>query len=183
MRSVPGPRGMGSIGDQVDRLRVVFAQGEVADLGFERWPGLEAEPADFKDLVVRKLMVLFRSCEGRLGRQMPALVHDRAGYALARAASEAGIHLGRLVAGSEGTLAVILQAVLRTVPVPAGAGVVLLPFVGLSDAAGIVPELIDPRLRPVLVRPVRPAVAQPGTRRGPLVPRLDPRGGRGHPDG
>jgi len=133
----------GSIGDQVDRLRVVFARGDVADLGFEPWPAFEAEPSDFKELVVRKLQTLFRSCEGRLGRQMPAVVHNRAGYALARAASEAGIHLGRLVAGSEGTLAIILQAVLRTVPLPAAQGVALLSFVGLSDAAALVPELID----------------------------------------
>ena len=37
-----GPRSMkyGSTGDQVDRLRVVFARGEVADVGFEPWPDL-----------------------------------------------------------------------------------------------------------------------------------------------
>jgi FAD/FMN-containing dehydrogenase/Fe-S oxidoreductase len=138
----------GSIGDQVDRLRVVFAQGDVADLGFEPWPGFEADPADFKDLVVRKLQTLFRSCEGRLVRQMPAVEHNRAGYALASAAGESGIHLGRLVAGSEGTLAVILQAVLRTVPIPAAQGVVLLPFAGLFDAAAQVPELIAPAFAP-----------------------------------
>ena len=138
----------GSIGDQVDRLRVVFARGDVADLGFEPWPAFEAEPVDFKDLVVRKLHTLFRSCEGRLGRQTPAVIHNRAGYAFGRAVGEAGIHLGRLVAGSEGTLAVILQAVLRTVPTPAAQGVVLLPFVGLSDAAAIVPALITPEFAP-----------------------------------
>jgi len=134
----------GSIGDQVDRLRVVFAQGEVADLGFEPWPDFEAEPANLKDLIVRKLQTLFRSSEGRLERMMPAVRRNRAGYALARAASESGIHLGRLVAGSEGTLAVVLQAVLRTVPLPAAQGAVLLPFVGLSDAAAFVTELLDP---------------------------------------
>jgi len=134
----------GSIGDQVDRLRVVFAQGEVADLGFEPWPDFETEPASLKDLIVRKLQTLFRSSEGRLERMMPAVRRNRAGYALARAAGESGIHLGRLVAGSEGTLAIVLQAVLRTVPLPASQGVVLLPFVGLSDAAGFVAELLDP---------------------------------------
>ena len=61
--------------------------------------------------------------------------------------SEAGIQLGRLVAGSEGTLAIVLQAVLRTVPLPAAQGVVVLPFVGLSDAAAFVPELLAPRSR------------------------------------
>jgi FAD/FMN-containing dehydrogenase/Fe-S oxidoreductase len=138
----------GSIGDYVDRVRVVFAGGDVADLGFEPWPAFEAEPADFKDLVVRKLHTLFRSYEGRLLRPTAVMAHNRAGYALARAAGDAGIHLGRLVAGSEGTLAVVLQAVLRTVPIPAAQGVVLLPFIGLSDAARFVPELIEASFAP-----------------------------------
>ena len=64
------------------------------------------------------------------------------------AAGESGIQLGRLVAGSEGTLAIVLQAVLRTVPLPAAQGVVLLPFVGLSDAAAFVTELLDPAFAP-----------------------------------
>ncbi|MFI5459382.1 MAG: FAD-binding and (Fe-S)-binding domain-containing protein, partial [Isosphaerales bacterium] len=138
----------GSTGDHVDRLRVVFAQGEVADLGFEPWPDFEAEPANLKELIVRKLQTLFRSSEGRLERLMPAVRRNRAGYALARAAGESGIHLGRLIAGSEGTLAVVLQAVLRTVPLPAAQGVVLLPFIGLSDAAAFVTELLDPSFGP-----------------------------------
>src|SRR5262249_21896338 len=84
----------GSAGDQVDRLRVVFAQGEVADLGFEPWPPFEAEPADLKGLVVRKLQTLYRSSQTRLQRMAPALERNRAGYALLQAASESGIHLG-----------------------------------------------------------------------------------------
>ena len=62
----------GSIGDQVDRIRVVFAQGEVADLGFEPWPAFEAEPTDLKDLIVRKLQPLYRRSQARLERVAPA---------------------------------------------------------------------------------------------------------------
>ena len=43
------------MGDQVEQLRVVFAQGETADLGFQAWPAFDDEPANFTDLVVRKL--------------------------------------------------------------------------------------------------------------------------------
>ena len=52
-----------------------------------------------------------------------------------RAASAEGINLARLVSGSEGTLALVLQAVLRTVALPAAQAVVVLPFVRLADAA------------------------------------------------
>ena len=143
-----GARSMrhGSTGDQVDRLRVVFAQGEVADLGFEPWPAFEAEPTDLKDLIVRKLHTLYKSSQARLERLTPLLIRNRAGYGLLRSASESGIQLGQMVAGSEGTLAIVLQAALRTVPLPSAQGVVLLPFVGLSDAAALVPELSEPAL-------------------------------------
>jgi FAD/FMN-containing dehydrogenase/Fe-S oxidoreductase len=143
-----GARSMryGSTGDQIDRVRAVFSQGEVADLGFEAWPGFDAEPADLKGVIVKKLEVLYRNSHARLSKMTPAVARNRAGYALARAAGESGIHLGRLVAGSEGTLAVVIQAELRTQPLPAAQGVALLPFVSLSDAAAFVAELNDLKL-------------------------------------
>ncbi len=133
----------GLTGDQVDWLRVVLAGGEVAELGHERWPSFEAEPVDLKDLIVRKLHTLFRRGGERLRRARSALPRDRAGYALARSADEWGIHLGRLVAGSEGTLALVTRARLRTVPLPAAQAVVLLPFRRLSEAVAFVPDLLD----------------------------------------
>ncbi len=142
-----GPRSLkyGSTGDQVDRLRVVFAGGEVADVGFEAWPAYESEPADFKDVVIRKLQTIYRNSEGRLAKSCPSPRRDRAGYSLARAACDTGIHLGRLLAGSEGTLCVTLQAVLRTIPIPPACGVVLLAFGGLLDAAAFAGEILAAR--------------------------------------
>jgi FAD/FMN-containing dehydrogenase/Fe-S oxidoreductase len=133
----------GSIADHVQRLRVLFARGEVADLGFEPWPEFETEPIDFKDLIVRKLQTLFRRNQSRIQRTMESLPRNRAGYALASACDESGIQLSRLVAGSEGTLAIVLQAVLKTVAIPAAQGVALLPFARLADAAAFVPELLS----------------------------------------
>ena len=79
----------------------------------------------------------------------PAVPRNRAGYALARAAGESGIHLGRLVAGSEGTLGHrARRPCCGRCRLPAAQGVVVLPFVSLSDAAAFVPELLDPAVRP-----------------------------------
>jgi Fe-S oxidoreductase len=52
------------------------------------------------------------------------------------------------VAGSEGTLAVISQAELKTLPLPAAQGAVVLPFVKLADAVDFVPALCDRADRP-----------------------------------
>jgi FAD/FMN-containing dehydrogenase/Fe-S oxidoreductase len=138
----------GSLGDHVARLRAVLAHGEVADLGFEPWPAFESEPADSKAVIVKKLYALFKSSQARLQKLAAAAPRNRAGYRLDRAASEQGIDLGKLVAGSEGTLAIVLQAQLRTVPVPPVQGVLLLPFTGLGDAAAFVSEIVELALLP-----------------------------------
>jgi FAD/FMN-containing dehydrogenase len=145
-----GSRSMryGSIGDQIERLSVVFAGGEVAELDHESWPAFESEPIDLKGVILRKLQTLYRRTAGRLPQAGAAAPRNRAGFALGKAASEGGIHLGRLVAGSEGTLALVIRAVLKTIPLPAAQGVALLPFLRLSDAAEFVPELLNSSLAP-----------------------------------
>ncbi len=179
-----GPRSMqyGSTGDQVDRLRVVFAGGEVADLGFEAWPTFEAEPADFKDLIVRKLQTIYRNSEGRLTKSCPSPRRNRAGYALARAAGETGIHLGRLVAGSEGTWRHAPGGAAHG-PASAGLGGRPAGFRRLARRRGVRRRDSEPAQVRLFVRSVRPPFAQPGARRRRVVSRLDRRGGRGHLDG
>ncbi|WP_165068335.1 FAD-binding and (Fe-S)-binding domain-containing protein [Paludisphaera rhizosphaerae] len=136
----------GTFGRQVERLGVVFAQGETADVGREPWPDFEDEPADFKELVVQKLHRIHKRrravWELRPDAHPPDLRdRERVGYDLA-AMSDDGVDLARLLCGSEGSLAMIVRATLRTVPLPTATIVVLLPFVRLADAAGCVPFLI-----------------------------------------
>ena len=143
-------RRFGSMGDQVEQLRVIFAQGEIADLGFIPWPAYDEEPATFTDLIVRKLHNVHRQSQKRLAQMMPAVACNRAGYALLRSASETGINLARLVSGSEGTLALVLQAVLKTVPLPPAQAVTVLPFGGLADAAASAMECVQGGLDPTV---------------------------------
>lgn len=122
----------GSTGDVVDRLQVVFANGESASLGQELWPGFDEEDGDYKSTVLRKVGVLVR-------RNLDLLVREprlgRAGYALSKAATGMGIHLPRLIAGSRGTLGLVTEATLRTVPIATAQVAVLLPFGRLIDAS------------------------------------------------
>lgn len=138
----------GSIGDRVERLRVVFAQGETADLGFEPWPALDDEPTDFKSLIVHRLRAIHRQNRARLEPPAAGALRNRAGYALAKAATDEGIDLARLVCGSEGTLALMLRARLRTLPLPGARATAILPFSRLIDAAGCVPYLMSGGLPP-----------------------------------
>lgn len=132
-----GPRSLrwGAMGDHVERLRVVFAHGEVAEVGHQRWPDYDDEAFDFKDVVVRKLSALARHHGDALARRALRSLRNRAGYALGRSVTPTGIDLARLLVGSEGTLALVTEATLRTVPIPAAQGVALLPFARVGDAA------------------------------------------------
>ena len=143
-RDAAGPRSLkhGTTGDHVERLKVVFAHGEVAELGPEPWPGFDDEPADFKGSIVRKLGAVVRRNGDLIARRAPKAPSNRAGYALGRAANPSGIDLARLVVGSEGTLALVIEATLRTVPLPAAQAVVLFPFARLADAAAAVPDCL-----------------------------------------
>lgn len=138
----------GSISDRVERLRVVFARGETADLGFEPWPAYDDEPTDFKSLIVHRLRAIHRQNRARLEPLGAESLRNRAGYALAKAATDEGINLARLVCGSEGTLALVLRARLRTLPLPGARATAILPFSRLIDAAGCVPYLMSGGLRP-----------------------------------
>jgi FAD/FMN-containing dehydrogenase/Fe-S oxidoreductase len=140
-----GPRSLryGTTGDHIERLRVVFANGEINEVGMERWPGFDDEPREFKDVVVKKLGALVRRSGETIARRAPRALRNRAGYALKRAATSEGIHLGRLLAGSEGTLALFTEAALRTVPIPPAQGVAVLPFGRLAEAAAAVPDCLE----------------------------------------
>ena len=137
----------GPISRHVERLRVVFARGETADLGFEPWPSFDDEPTDFKSLVLQKLRAIHRQNRPRLEHLASSMLRSRAGYALAAAATDEGIDLARLVCGSEGTLALTLRAKLRTQPLPGARAAAILPFSRLIEAAGCVPHLMGGGVR------------------------------------
>ena len=133
----------GSMGDHVERMRVVFARGEAAEVGHEFWPGFDTEDTDYKSSIVRRLGSIVRRNLDVLVRTASLTPRNRAGYALAKAATGMGIHLPRLIVGSEGTLAAVTEITLRTVPLPPCQAAVLLPFSRILDAAAEVSQCLD----------------------------------------
>ncbi len=78
----------------------------------------------------------------------PGLLKRWPGYALARAMREPG-NLVNIIAGSEGTLAAIISAELKLVPLPAQRGVGLLFFASVAEAMQAATELLD--LKPAAI--------------------------------
>lgn len=140
-----GPRSLryGATRNQVEELRVVFANGEMGVVGKESWPAFDDEPADFKGVVVRKLGALVRRNADLIARRATTIPWDGACYPLGVTTTAAGIDLARFLTGSEGTLALVTQATLRTVPIPPAQTVALLPFGRIADAIAAVVPCLD----------------------------------------
>ncbi len=133
----------GTAADAVVDLDVMFANGVHANIGCELIPSSEEEPADYKAALVRRLALHLRWHADLIAKSRPASARNRAGYALWDIARGGGMDLARLVVGSEGTLALITQARLRTVPVPPAQCVVVLAFARLIEAATGVMDVIE----------------------------------------
>jgi FAD/FMN-containing dehydrogenase/Fe-S oxidoreductase len=135
-----GPRSLrlGPMADHIERLEVVLADGEVVTLGREPRPSSEAEPADSRARLAHKIAILLDRHAELIARRAEAAPEGRSGYVLHGVATAGVIDLARLLAGSQGTLALVTEATLRIVPLPGARGAVLLPFGRLGDAAGAV---------------------------------------------
>ena len=124
----------GTTGMHVNELRVVLADGQALKVG----PGrdtLQRQRNLVEDLLALNALQIAE-------RFPPGLVKHRPGYALGRATNEPG-NLVHILSGSEGTLAGIISAELRIVPLPAERGVGLLFFASVADAMQATEELLD----------------------------------------
>ncbi len=127
----------GSAGDCVESLQLVLADGTVIEASAH---AVEAKPSD--DPAVARRQALVRDCANVINREQAVIDHyspqtlvDRSGYRLRGVLRDGQLNLARLVTGSEGTLALITEATVRTCPLPRCRGVVLLFFDRLESAA------------------------------------------------
>jgi FAD/FMN-containing dehydrogenase/Fe-S oxidoreductase len=111
---------------------------------------------------------LLRANAERIALTRPRTPFDRCGYLLHGALTASGADLAKLLAGSEGTLAIITEATLRTVPLAGGTALALIGFPTLDAAvrAGlelrrhgpVACDLLDRRLLSVSRSPTLPTV-------------------------
>ena len=133
----------GTTGLHVNELEIVLHNGDVARVG--RGPGtLPQQRALLEDMVILNSLAI-------AGRFPEGLLKRWPGYALARLASEPN-NLLHILAGSEGTLAGIISAELKVVPLPAERGMGLLFFSSVAEAMRAATELLD--LKPAAIEHV-----------------------------
>jgi FAD/FMN-containing dehydrogenase/Fe-S oxidoreductase len=136
----------GMTADHVLELKVALSDGTVTEL----------RPFSGRALQEKRFL---QRLEGRLYRELPALAEAHAqaiqtrfphiqrrvsGYNLnAFSNADTPIDLTRIIAGSEGTLALILEAKLNLVPAPAAKGLLVVEFPDVLSAASAVPRILE----------------------------------------
>ncbi len=128
--------GYGRTADNVEALTVLLADGSVAQVGPHANDGTPASPAlsGLTDLVDQHLGTV-RTEFGRFGRQV-------SGYSFEHLLPEHGRRIDRFLVGTEGTLAVVLDATVRLVEDAPARALAVLGYPTMADAADAVPTLL-----------------------------------------
>ena len=140
-----GSRVYGKTSCHIDELEVVLADGTV-------WTSRAMMPAEFAwesergDAVghlLRSVIAIIDASSDEVSVRFPRLSRFLAGYNLARVRQDDGrINLNWLLAGAEGTLAVITAITLRVIPIPAAKRLVVMRYdsfdAALSDAQTLI---------------------------------------------
>jgi len=137
----------GSIIDYVDSLELVLADGlviETRPIDTRRKESKEAfEAAGPEARLCSETYELLRTHRGLIRSRSPRLPVGSSGYRLDQALWRSVLDLGKLATGSEGTLAVITRATLRTVePLPVH-GMLVFYFENVQLAADSVRPILD----------------------------------------
>ncbi|GIW78525.1 MAG: oxidase [Gemmatales bacterium] len=119
--------------DHVAKLRVVWDTGETAEAGREPRHSSDLSSGRLWDITTAVAALIEENSE--LIRQcQPKTRFNRCGYLLHDVLSRDHVDLARLLTGSEGTLAIVTEATLRTIDLPQGRSAVLLSFPDLETA-------------------------------------------------
>ncbi|MFP4057992.1 MAG: FAD-linked oxidase C-terminal domain-containing protein [Candidatus Brocadiia bacterium] len=137
----------GSTVDYVEELRVVLSDGTHAHLRPYRldgpgWQRLMAEDTREAQLH-RTVRLLVESHADLIRDHQPRTTKNACGYRLERVVADGGLNLARLVCGSEGTLALVVAAKLRVVPLPGARGMALLHVPELESVGRAVLEVLE----------------------------------------
>jgi FAD/FMN-containing dehydrogenase/Fe-S oxidoreductase len=132
----------GSARRHVESIQVVLANGELIEAARRDLPARAGQPDSAPlDLLVSRLAGLLEREADTIAKHQPKGLVNRSGYALHEVLVDGKLDLAKLLVGSEGTLALMTEATVRTSPRPQGVGVVLLFFSRLQNAAAAALEV------------------------------------------
>ncbi len=138
-----GPHSLqyGYIGDYVESIEAVLADGRIVEFVND------FEPGGAKDerlgVIAAECLELVSANDEVIAKALPQSRRNRSGYNIAGICHEGRIDLARMLAGSEGTLAIFTKIRLRSVPLPEAKGLLQLNFDSLERMAEAVPVIVE----------------------------------------
>lgn len=133
----------------IEEVEVVLADGTVTTFGEVAMETIRdrADPAgDLRAQIYAEIVSIVDDAADEVDARYPELKRNVSGYNLDRLVEEARtgtVNLGRLLAGSEGTLAVVTEAEVSLVPVPTTKAVALLIYTDLIEAMEDVAPILE----------------------------------------
>jgi FAD/FMN-containing dehydrogenase/Fe-S oxidoreductase len=131
----------GYISDYVEAIDAVLADGSIVE--FKN----NVDPMQMRDdkvaSIAKECLSVLAENEAVINKALPQTKRNRSGYNIAGVCHDGQIDMARLMASSEGTLAIFTKITLRTVPVPASKGLLQLEFDSLEKMARAVPTIVD----------------------------------------
>src|SRR3990172_8086965 len=122
--------------DNVHEVKVVLSDGTTATFGRVARKDLAAKTRgdSLEASIYRKALELAEAHGEEIERRYPKIPRRVSGYNLDELLSKDEVNLAKLVVGSEGTLATVVEAKVALVPVPPVSGLAVLHFRSLDDA-------------------------------------------------
>ncbi|MEX2186841.1 MAG: anaerobic glycerol-3-phosphate dehydrogenase subunit C [Pirellulales bacterium] len=134
----------GAAGDSVRSLQLVLSDGSVVEVGRDLLgTSGEDDTSRRRSRLTNEVAAVLLKHHELIVKHQSGTRAASAGYQLHGALAAGRLDFGRLLAGSEGTLAIVAEATVATVPRPQHVGVVLLLFDRLESAARAV-EVVLP---------------------------------------
>jgi FAD/FMN-containing dehydrogenase/Fe-S oxidoreductase len=124
----------------VDSVEAVLPDGRVVE--FKNAVDVEQTGGAGIASMAKECWSLLTANQAVIDKAIPATRRNRAGYNIAGICRGNTIDLARLLAGSEGTLAIFTSLTLRTVPLPVAKGLLQLEFSSLDSMARAVPTIV-----------------------------------------
>jgi len=137
----------GAVSAHVRSLEIVTVDGSVFEVGSEPMPrgnaqtGASAAELRRRDIVSR-LAHLAVENQATIRDHQPRSLVNTAGYALSALYDNGRLHVPRLICGSEGTLALVSEATLSTVPLAENRSVAIFAFASLDHAVRAIAEVL-----------------------------------------
>ncbi|MHC4645651.1 MAG: FAD-linked oxidase C-terminal domain-containing protein [Planctomycetota bacterium] len=130
----------GYIGDYVESLEAVLADASLPAFKNDFDPKSSEETRVCS--IAERCLDLLSGKEEAIRKALPGTRRNRSGYTIAGICHEGRIDMARLLAGSEGTLAVFTKIVLRSVKLPEAKALLQLEFESLEQAVSAVAIIV-----------------------------------------